>query len=186
MLNKNYSLTEENEGFISETGNWNVAFEFVRFKIMKPLYNCDDYSRIATLGYTSLPEELINNNFSIDELKIKGFKWLLNELLLLIDNSLFAVKKPADREALEKYYIRLKEIKEITPSLYKNVRSEVKGTSEIKIIEEKYSNILDRVIEIKKLINIPLNKSHLIFTDREEFDPIAFKNKIKERMINEG
>ena len=45
-------MAPKEEGYnISETGNWNVASDYSRLKIMKPLYNCDIYENIAKFGY---------------------------------------------------------------------------------------------------------------------------------------
>ncbi|KKL77847.1 hypothetical protein LCGC14_2030750, partial [marine sediment metagenome] len=52
--------------------------------------------------------------------------------------------------------------------------------------KEIYEKVLERVLEIKALINEPLNKNHLIFTDKKEFDPRAFKEGIKKRIIGQG
>ena len=51
---------------------------------------------------------------------------------------------------------------------------------------ELFEKVLKQILEIKSNINEPLNKNHLIFTDREEFDPSAFKKSLKDRMVNRG
>ena len=50
----------------------------------------------------------------------------------------------------------------------------------------KFNKVLEIVFEIKSAINFPLNRNHLIFTDREEFDPHAYKKAMKERMTHKG
>ena len=49
-----------------------------------------------------------------------------------------------------------------------------------------FNKTLELVSEIKADINLPLNKNHLIFVDKEEFDPAMFKKKLKDRIINKG
>ena len=61
------------EAFVSETGNWNVASDYAKYKIMKPLLLADDYEIIATFGYSDLLEDLAGN-YDLDYLKIKGFE----------------------------------------------------------------------------------------------------------------
>ena len=51
---------------------------------------------------------------------------------------------------------------------------------------EFINKVLEIIVEIKSLINIPLNNNHLIFTDKEEFDPHAYKNEMKKRMTERG
>jgi hypothetical protein len=182
---KNYSQSDD--GNVSETGNWNVASDYVKLKIMKPLVLSDEYSRIAKLGYSTMFEELgITVAVSKDELRLRGFEWLINELLLLIDNSIFAIKSTADTEELQKYYVQLKEIEKVMPLLSKKIISQVKGTNEIKIIDDKYDPMYDRVVEIKRMIEYPLNRNHLIFYDKETFNVSDYKKKLSERIRNQG
>ena len=72
------------------------------------------------------------------------------------------------------------------PVFFRYKFNQVKRTKEMVVIPKTYDKILEIVLEIKALINEPLNKSHLIFTDKEEFDPKAFKDAMKSRIINKG
>lgn len=169
---------------ISETGNWNVAADYSRLKIMKHLYLADEYSNIAIFGTSTLVEDL-ENPFPKDYLMIKGFERLLQCLIMLIDNSLFAIKYEKHKEELEEYRKVLRSILDIIPALYTNISSRKNG-NHIRLSRQRYVKVLDRVLDIKRKINEPLNKSHLIFTDKEEFDPVAFKERIKDRIVNQG
>ena len=108
----------------SDHGNWNVASDYAKMKIMKHLYDADVYEVIAIFGYYDLIDEL-GMNVEVDTLKIHGFKRLVNTLLMLINNSIFAVKKKTskkghkktDREILEHYRSELKKIKTLIPKL---------------------------------------------------------------------
>ena len=166
----------------SESGNWNVAAQYSSSKIMRNLYLADEYSNIAIFGYSSLVDEL-QNPIPKDVLMIKGFERLVNCLILIIDNSLFAVKK--DKEVLVEFKKKLKKVEALMPLLSEKVINHRKRTSKIEVTD-KYKKVLDIVLEIKAGINEPLNKNHLIFTDKEEFDPKKFKNDIKERMRERG
>lgn len=175
------------EGIVSETGNWNVAFDYVKYKIMRPFYFSDEYSKVAKFGYTSLFEELsVGQNMPPDLLRLKGFSWWVNELLILLRNSIFAIKKESDRNLLIEYKNKLKEIEDIIPILSKKIINQVSQTTEIKIIEDKYKQCYDEVYKIQEGINTPLNNNHLIFTQVEGFDPDEFKEKIKNKLIEEG
>ena len=133
---------------------------------------------------TTLVEDL-ENPFPKDYLMIKGFERLLQCLIMLIDNSLFAIKYEKHKEELEEYRKVLRSILDIIPALYTNVSSRKNG-NHIRLSRQRYVKVLDRVLDIKRKINEPLNKSHLIFTDKEEFDPVAFKERIKDRIVNQG
>ncbi|GAG24821.1 unnamed protein product, partial [marine sediment metagenome] len=84
------------ESSISETGNWNVAADYSRLKIMKQLYLADEYEIISTFGFSDFLDEL-NAEVEIDILKIRGFKRLIKSLIMIINNSIFAIKKRAER-----------------------------------------------------------------------------------------
>lgn len=170
---------------VSETGNWNVASDYSQLKIMKPLLLCDEYEIIATFGAGTLIEDL-QQNFNTDLIKIKAFKRLIKQLLLLIDNSIFAVKNQGLKEDLQKLKDELKKINKIVPALSKIRKNQKTKVKELIIYEEKYDKVLERVVEIKAEINEPLNKSHLIFTDKEEFDPKEQKKKIFDDITNRG
>ena len=174
----------EGEG-ISDTGNWNVAADFSKLKIMKNLYLADEYSNIAIFGTGSIIEE-IENPFNIDELKLRGFKRLIGCLILLIDNSLFAIRNKEDKKDLKNYRKELKRIIKIFPALSRIRKDERRNFRELKLKDEEYSKVLDIVLDIKANINTPLNKAHLIFTDKEEFDPLKFKKKWKEAASTRG
>jgi len=176
---------KKEEGYnISELGNWNVASDYARLKIMKPLDFCDHYQNVARFGYDTFSEQLENFNIPLDTLKILGFKRLVNELIKLCGNARFAMKASGTLETLKEYEARLKKIRDAIPLLSKTITKQ--RQKEVQLIEEKYYRVLDLVLEIKSGINEPLNKNHLIFTNREQFDPQAYKERIIEDAITRG
>lgn len=171
---------------ISETGNWNVADQYSKLKIMKPLYMADEYAEIAIFGTSSIIDDLNLQNSNIDQLKFLGFRRLIRCLITIIENSKFAIKGENDRADLKKYMDTLKNIQKSLPVLV-NVRTDaIHKTREIYLEKEKYEKALEILLEIKEKINTPLNHNHLIFTDREEFDAKKFKDALKERMKSKG
>lgn len=180
-------MVKNEENFIlSETGNWNVAADFSKIKIMKLLANCDVYENIAEFGYDTLQEELMNVGIPNDNLRIMGFKRLVKELIKIIKNSKFAMKKDSTNKDMEGFEKRLIKIRKIIPALSKRKTSQRTKVSVIEILPKNFDIILQEVLEIKSEINIPLNKNHLIFTDKEEFDPKAYKKKIFEGAVSRG
>ncbi len=169
---------------MSDHGNWNVAADYSKLKLMKPLYLSDEFETIATFGFLEFYEE-ITNTINVDFIKIRGFKRLIKTLIMLINNAKFAVGKK-EKETLEGYEKELKRYEKITPTLFYFKKDEQKKTRELFIRPEKYNPALDRIIEIKALINEPLNKYDLIFTHKEEFDPARAKKEIKDRLTKIG
>ena len=183
MPKKDYST---GENIVSDTGNWNVASDFARIKIMMPLAKCDYYEDIAKFGYESIIEELMGYQIQNDLVRYTGLKRLINELLKICKNSKFAMKRGNSKQKLQNYEDELKRIKKVLNLLVNVKKNEVNKTKELIIIPEKFDKVLEVVLEIKSFINIPLNQNHLIFTDKEEFDPHAYKQAMKERMVNRG
>ncbi len=176
-------MKKEEDYNVSETGNWNVASEYSRLKIMKPLFLADEYQNIAMYGFSSLLEELTDlAQIQVEVLRIKGMERLVSTLILLIDNSLFAVK--TERETLENLRKDLIKIQNIVHVLYNNGTHNKKKI--IRIREKEFDGVIKKLAEIKTKINEPLNKNHLIFTSKEDFNPKKFKDRVKDRMINEG
>lgn len=176
---------KEGEDFVlSEYGTWNVASDYSKLKIMQPLILCDEYETIATFGFVDFAEEVFSN-INTDVLKIRGFTRLIKTLILLIDNSKFAVKGK-DRITLIKYRKELGRYYKVIPALHEVIQNQKEKSKELKLVEKKYIPALERVVEIKSLINEPLNKYDLIFTHKEEFDVKKYKDKIKEDAKTKG
>lgn len=171
---------------ISETGNWNVADSYSKIKIMKPLANCDHYENVAKFGFDTLGEQLSNPGIPTSNLRLMGLSRLINELLMLIGNARFAMKKAGTLEAVEKFEKQLNKLSEFIPDLYKTSKNQRTKTSSININEKAFANVLNPVVEIKSKLNDPLNKNHLIFTDKEEFDPVAYKEAIIKQATTRG
>lgn len=171
----------------SELGNWNVAARFSEEKVMKPLIRCDIFEDIARFGYSSVLDELENvDQISIDVLKITGFSRLLNELIKICRNTRFAMKVSGSKEALGGIEDKLIKIKARLPFCYETFHNKIQKINEVRLRENIFRYLLEITSKLKSELNEPLNRNHLIFTDKEEFDPVAFKNRIKERMINKG
>ena len=185
-----YSMPKKDgEGYIiSETGNWNVADQFSKSKIMRPLNLCDYYEDIACFGYESIAEELINFQAPPnDVIRIKAIQRLTRELIRVINNAKFALKVGNTKSTALRYKEQLIKLQKTIPNLVKVNKNRIEKTTIIKITNQAlFDEILGAISEIKSKINEPLNKNHLIFTDKEEFDPKAFKKNLKERMISQG
>ncbi|MFX1589220.1 MAG: hypothetical protein ACFFC1_13785 [Promethearchaeota archaeon] len=179
------SFDKREDGYnISESGNWNVAADYSRLKIMKPLYLCDSYENIARFGHDELIDELANFNIPNDVLRLNGFNRLVYELLRLIDNTKFVLRKKGSKEEAEKLEKELRQVLKIIPTLSRTIKTR-KG-SFVKINDENFIPVLKKVSEIKSKLNVPLNQNDLIFTHKEDFDPQAYKKKIMEDAMRRG
>lgn len=171
-------------GMMSEYGSWNVASTYAHLKIMKPLYLADEYETVATFGSVDFVDQL-NINYPIDLLKIKGFERLVRILITIIDNSIFAIRHSRDKETLKTKKEELNKIFKIIPSLYEIKRNQRNKTQTL-ILKSMYDIVLENVRSIKAEINTPLNKSHLIFVDKDEWDPKKQKKQLLDDLKKTG
>ena len=177
-------MAKESAYGASETGNWNVASRFAEVKIMLPLEKCDFYEDVAKFGYHSYLDELVNYGIPTDVLRITALNRLVEELIKIAKNSMFAMKTKGTKDNLKGMVDKLVNVKKTFPKLSKI--NKIRRSSVVTIKQEDFSNVLEVVLEIKSEINEPLNRNHLIFTDREEFDPKAAKAQIKGELKEKG
>lgn len=177
----------EEDYTVSETGNWNVAQRFSEEKIMKPMIKCEIYEDLAKYGYDSLLEELENwRTIPSEIIRIRALYRLIGELLKLCRNAKFACKRVGTLNEILLIEKKLTAIKPNVEKTYSIKNDFVKKTRMHQIDEIKFEYVLQLVVDLKSDLNVPLNQNHLIFADKEEFDPVAFKERIKNRMINKG
>lgn len=178
-------MFKKEEGYnISELGNWNVASDYARLKIMRPLDACDHYENIARFGYDTLIEQLDNFGIPLDTLKLIGFERLVNELIKLCSNSMFAMRVGKTKKTLKEIKKQLERVRSLIPTLSKTRTTQKK--KELILENKKYYKLLDLVLGIKADINEPLNQNHLIFTAKEEFDPKKYKKSIMDGAKERG
>jgi hypothetical protein len=167
----------------AESGNWNTAENYSQLKIMNLLAIADEYEELAEFGSLNLFDEINNKNFS-EELKIRGFRRLINHLIRICNNSHFALKK-AQQEKLEGFKTELKEIRDNIASYMTIATNNINRTKELKILPEYYIK-LEKVSEIKKEINASLNEGDLIFIHKDNFDAKDYKKRIFQDAIERG
>ncbi len=169
----------------SESGNWNVAADYTKFKIMKQLYMADEYEIIATFGTSEMFEEFQIGEDIKSVARLKAIRRLLKSLQMVVNNTKFAVKK-RDEETMKEYLKTLKKVENILPTLSKTKYNAKLRKSMIEIQEENFEKVLNHLVSLKSEINEPLNRADLIFTHFEDFDPKAAKEQIKAEMTGKG
>lgn len=181
------SKDQNKQDSISESGNWNVASEYSKKKIMTPLIAADYYQDIAEFGSESIIDEIVNFNFPEDLTRYKALGRLISALVKVINNSKFALKKPGTKKIALTYKKQLLSLKRGLPRLVEKFYDNNTNTETVRINNQTvFSKVLQIVTEIQAKINEPLNQNHLIFVDKKEFDPREFKDRIKARMVNQG
>jgi len=177
----------DEKSYFSETGNWNVADKFSKIKIMEPLMMCDKYEDIALYGYDNFMDELANIEVQPDELRIEGLRHLINELIKITKNVKFAMKKGDTAQEMQDIKERLYVLRD--NYLIKTYRRQTDQSAQSRYLKIKpaiFDFIFEKVSEIKSEINFPLNKNNLIFTDKDDFNPKEFKERLKKKTIKKG
>jgi len=159
----------------SET--WNVAQGYSITKILKILVLLDDYVRIAEFGSLELEQSFSEPSHITTSRRIAGIQRLHAELMMLIDNSFFIMRKIGQEEML-KLRARLQRIRKILPAcVIKKIDQRTDGHVTT-INEYHFFNCLEDLKKVKEEINTPLNRANLIFPESEEVDPDELKRKI--------
>jgi ribosomal protein L17 len=169
----------------SESGNWNIAASFCEQKISKPLFEADEYMKMALYGTATIQEEFMTNENIKTLARIKSLRRLIDTLLLVIGNSKFAMRKQTDKDELLKFEKNLKILKNHISNTFQ-VRTFNSKPSTHVIDENKFDLVIERVTEIKNKMLEPLNRAELIFRNTEAFDPKTIKQKIKEQLTSIG
>jgi hypothetical protein len=169
----------------AESGNWNTAENYSQIKIMNLLAISDEYEELAEFGSLNLVDE-VNNASYTEELKLRGFRRLINHLIRVCNNSWFALEKhPTARTHIENYKKELKDIRDNIGKFFIISSNQVLKTRKLQILPLYYEK-LDRVSEIKKEINQDLNEGDLIFIHKDNFNPQDYKKKIFDDAITRG
>ena len=168
-------------GIVEEIKNWNSAASYAFFKIMTPLAKVDEYERVARFGFVELYNELAEaNNNNVDWIRFKGFERMVSELILLCDNTEFAMNKGNSKAQLRKIRDKLKLIRKAMHLFgsYKLINNR-----RVFVLDHKrYDKALDLVCELKTRLNEPLNMNDLIFKYSEKFDAKEYKEKLFEHL----
>lgn len=170
---------------MEETKTWNVAQSYSNLKIFKWLYYADEYCVIAKFGTSDMIDEFVTNDNMRNIARIKSLYRLTNCLLMIIDNSIFALRKK-DKPTMEEYRKKLIQIEKVIPVCHSNIYNQKNKTTSTIIDEEKFKKILSLLENIKREINTPLNNADMIYYKSEEVDPDELMRQIQEDIIHSG
>ena len=167
----------------AESGNWNTAENYSQIKIMNLLAIADEYEELAEFGSLNLYDEITNKGM-VEEIRIRSFRRLINHLIRVCNNSFFALK-PTQRNQLKSLTEELKEIRDNVSSYFMVINDSIAQTKKIKILET-FNIKLEKVSDIKKMINVYLNEGDLIFIHKDNFDAKDYKKRIFDDAIERG
>jgi hypothetical protein len=148
----------------SESSTWNLADAYVKLKIFKPLFECDVYEMIAQYGVEDVRD--IIEPFMLVSKRIEGLYRYKDTLKILMDNSLFIIKKE-DKENFIKLKNHLLFIENIMDGVSRIEHNQVNHTDSLIINEEYFRKVLTSLQKIKSDIVSPLNSAGIVFRQNE-------------------
>lgn len=163
----------------SETGNWNVADKWSDSMIFTPFREASDYLRTAHFGCSDLFEDFTFDETTKIAARIKSLKWAKYCIEQGIRQCLFAIRNKTDKDKLTEYLGDLEKYAEVIDSIEEIRIYGDEKKSEIN--QEVFDFVYNALLKIYTNVTEPMNRSDLIFTHREDYDPKKFKESIKER-----
>lgn len=167
-----------------ENENWNFAKQYSNGLLMHEIIKIYEYEKIARFGVINFEDQYNIDPNILTQAKIDAMKWAIDELILLISNSVFAIKKNEDKIKMLEYKTNLYRIKKIIPICIDIIN--IRGKTSIKINEENFSEVLKTEIGIKEAILDLMNRSDLIFIHSEDFDFDQWKKNLGDDLIQGG
>lgn len=167
----------------AESGNWNTAENYSQIKIMNLLAIADEYEELAEFGSLNLFDEITSKGM-VEEIRIRSFRRLINHLIRVCNNSYFALK-PAQQTQLRNITTELKDIRDNVSTYFMIISDSISQTKKIKMLPA-FDIKLERVSELKKMINVYLNEGDLIFIHKDNFDAKEYKKSIFQNAIERG
>lgn len=178
-------MLDENIGNEDVTkGNWNISKGYTYEKILKWLILIDQYKTLSIFGFSKIESDIMIKDKNLrNTSRIQSLKRLVHSILALITNTKFAIKKE-DRKEFDKHSDRLIKIEK---NIWKLREEKKRGNRivELDINESLFDKIMEEIDFIIDDVNFKLNKSNLIFAQKEEeLDPKKIKQGFEERYIN--
>ena len=165
----------------SKSESWNIAENFAMLKILKPLVEMDKLFWIASHGYERIEDKAILTQQQIVDYRIEALERLADALMLVIENTTFAVKEN-DKVTLEGLREQVGKVIDVLHGVYSTKVDSTRNIKHIEINEDHFRVCLKRLREIKEMLNEPLNNNGLIFRQSDEVSI----DELKDRMIHGG
>lgn len=180
-------MKNKGQGYLdfSETKPWNVAEDYSQLKIMKLLYELDQYELMATYGVVNIAEEFAVDPEVKKQMRISAVKRLAKTCQMVINNTIFMVKKK-DKPRMEALRQDVEKVKPLIKMCYSNARDEKSKGKNIIIHEEMFEKLLDILIRVKTDLVDPLNEAKLIYTKEEDFDIDKYKQNVMNQIVEGG
>ena len=164
----------------SESGNWNVNIQYVQI-LANHFIKIKEYKTIAKFGSSDIYEDYQIDAKTKISLRLKALERYIYELKEIINDTKFAIP---NAEKYDEYYKSLEFYQlEVLPAVIKKINNRDKV--ELQINEEVFSWLFEKLDKIDMDLKVPMNRNDLLFNFKEKFNPKEYKDKIKDKLMNE-
>ena len=169
-----------------ERDNWNIADKYTTFVIFAHINNLNNYERIAKFGVGEFDQQFQVPEENKGQVRINALRWFMNELEMLIRNTIFAIKYDKNKEQMEIFKKKIKDLRPFIQNIEQVQIDQRTSKRFVRVEEKSFSQIMNILVQIKEEVLPILNKSDLIFKHYDEFDPIKQKQEIIDELIRTG
>lgn len=175
------------EGVVSETGKWNTSKQYSELMIMKLLYECNEFQKIAYHGTSEILDDFMVTPEQRISARLFAIERYVTTLRMLISNSLGQVKKP-NQDKLNHLKLKLNLLLAFIPSLKIEKRTlSVSGENRwIEVNEKSFMFTLEEIIKINEDVSGILTQEDLVYYNIEEFDEDKAKEEFAKKFAEEG
>jgi len=154
---------------------WNVASGYTLYKILTPLIEMDKLVKISIYGTETIEASQVTPPEVKIGARIEAIKRLVDSILMVIENSKFALKKD-NKINLEQLELRTRAVSQVTDAICTKTYDARNNYEELTINEIHFKTCLDELRKIKQELSTPLIT--LIFPSSEEIDLAHIKEQL--------
>jgi len=165
---RGFQGTGEGSDVHTGTEAWNIAQYFTGFSIALPLKDLNDLEDIARFGTAIMDDDLVMSDDRIDRRRAEAVRRYWQKLKQIVNDTLFKIKAK-DKEEANNIKIWLDQLPKYFDALL-TINNNVNEDDHIKINEEFFKDILDKLVGAKQKYLVILDHTGLIFRENSEVD----------------
>lgn len=141
---------------------WNISAGYVYLKILKLMIEIDELETVAMFGAVEM-SDIVYPQSEINLKRREALYRYAEKLQQLIDNVYFEIKKMGHKELLKDLNERLIILTKYMDGAFIEFHNTITKTTELKIHEEFFRILLNKLRDVKRELNIPINEANIIF-----------------------
>lgn len=172
---RNTTTTNDSTG----TGEaWHISKGFSYTMVLVALNEIRSYETVAMYGVENMEDAYSFTPEQLTQHRVQALSRLASTLKQLMQNTEFAITK--HKEEFKNLYLRLFNLCNKLGTTYTEIHDSRNNKTRIKIDEQKFQAMLERLSNIKASVYYPLNANNLIYRVNDEFDLNTLKEELTE------